>query len=55
MALQARVRRFEAQTKIHIDADAYKQWLTRTGGRQPRLVSEQMVAEEAAAMVSRDP
>lgn len=52
VALRARIRRFEEQTKIRVDADTYKQWLAETGGRQPRLVPEQMVAEEAAAMVS---
>ncbi|KAI0004803.1 hypothetical protein F4779DRAFT_60225 [Xylariaceae sp. FL0662B] len=45
-ALQARIQRFEQQTKIKIDADAYKQWLVDTNQHQPSIVSEQTIAVE---------
>ncbi|KAI0381684.1 hypothetical protein F5Y04DRAFT_280764 [Hypomontagnella monticulosa] len=46
-ALQARIQRFEQQTKIKIDSDAYKQWLSQNSRQQPRIISEQIVAIEA--------
>ncbi|KAI4868158.1 hypothetical protein F4820DRAFT_151187 [Hypoxylon rubiginosum] len=47
IALQTRIRRFEHQTQIKVDGDAYKQWLAQTSHSAPRLVSEQAVALEA--------
>ncbi|KAK7752258.1 hypothetical protein SLS62_005792 [Diatrype stigma] len=53
IALQARVRRFEEQTKVQVDAGSYAQWLTQTNGQPPRIVAEQTVVQEA--MVVPDP
>ncbi|KAI1125707.1 hypothetical protein F5Y10DRAFT_224879 [Nemania abortiva] len=46
IALQMRIDRFAERIKIQIDKDAYKQWLSETGNRQPRLISEQNLAQE---------
>ncbi|KAI1382796.1 uncharacterized protein F4822DRAFT_435172 [Hypoxylon trugodes] len=46
IALGARVHRFEQQTKIKVDGDEYKQWLSRNNIQQPRFVSEEAVAIE---------
>ncbi|KAI8956929.1 hypothetical protein F5Y11DRAFT_121556 [Daldinia sp. FL1419] len=47
IALQTRIQRFEQQTQIRVDGDAYKQWLTQNSRQPPRVVSEQAVAVEA--------
>ncbi|KAI1381135.1 hypothetical protein F4677DRAFT_117853 [Hypoxylon crocopeplum] len=49
-ALQARIQRFEQQTQIKIDGDAYAQWLAHNNQQPPRIISEHIVAEEAIAM-----
>ncbi|KAI1800855.1 hypothetical protein F4811DRAFT_556451 [Daldinia bambusicola] len=53
IALQTRIQRFEQQTQIKIDGDAYKQWLSQGNRQQPRVVSEEAVAVEA--MTKSDP
>lgn len=55
IALQTRIRRFEHQTQIKVDGDAYKQWLAQTSHSAPRLVSEQAVALEAMTVVRLGP
>ncbi|KAI2468417.1 hypothetical protein F4781DRAFT_269657 [Annulohypoxylon bovei var. microspora] len=45
-ALQARIQRFEQQTRIEIDSDAYRQWLAQTNSQPPRIISEEAVAVE---------
>ena len=50
-ALQARIQRFEQQTKIKIDSDTYKQWLSQNSRQPPRIISEQIVAIEAMTTV----
>ncbi|OTA97244.1 hypothetical protein M434DRAFT_392193 [Hypoxylon sp. CO27-5] len=45
-ALKARIQRFEQQTQINVDSDAYKQWLSQTNTQPPRIVSEQTIAAE---------
>ncbi|OTB10468.1 hypothetical protein K445DRAFT_322981 [Daldinia sp. EC12] len=47
IALQTRIQRFEQQTQIKIDGDAYKQWLAQGNRHYPRVVSEEAVAVEA--------
>ncbi|XXG97974.1 hypothetical protein Hte_004290 [Hypoxylon texense] len=47
IALQTRIQRFEHQTQIKVDGDAYKQWLVQTSHSAPRIVSEKAVALEA--------
>ncbi|RYP89385.1 hypothetical protein DL770_004447 [Monosporascus sp. CRB-9-2] len=49
-ALQARIRRFEEQTKVRVDADSYRQWQIQTNALSPRLVPEETVIEEAMAV-----
>ncbi|KAI1135332.1 hypothetical protein F5Y05DRAFT_416319 [Hypoxylon sp. FL0543] len=49
-ALRARIQRFEQQTQISIDSDAYKQWLSQTNSQPPRIVSEQTIAAEVMAV-----
>ncbi|KAI0457178.1 hypothetical protein F5B21DRAFT_501558 [Xylaria acuta] len=46
IALQMRIDRFAERIKIQIDKDAYKQWLSKTGNLQPRLFSDQNLAQE---------
>ncbi|KAI0837261.1 hypothetical protein F5Y06DRAFT_85357 [Hypoxylon sp. FL0890] len=45
-ALRARIQRFEQQTQINIESDAYKQWLSQTNLQPPRIISEQTIAME---------
>ncbi|KAI1654225.1 hypothetical protein F4813DRAFT_392967 [Daldinia decipiens] len=47
IALQTRIQRFEQQTKIKVDGDAYNQWLSQSSLQSPSVVSEQAVAVEA--------
>ncbi|KAI1770510.1 hypothetical protein F4818DRAFT_257903 [Hypoxylon cercidicola] len=54
VALQTRIRRFEHQTQIKVDGDAYKQWLVQTNHSAPRIVSEQAVALEAITVPNPD-
>ncbi|KAI0484216.1 hypothetical protein GGR56DRAFT_14510 [Xylariaceae sp. FL0804] len=49
-ALQTRILRFEQQTKIKVDAGAYKQWLVENNSSQPRIISEQTIASEAMSV-----
>ncbi|KAI0467833.1 hypothetical protein F4859DRAFT_226476 [Xylaria cf. heliscus] len=51
MALQMRIDRFAERIKIQIDKDAYKQWLSKTGNIQPRLFSDQNLAQEVEGNV----
>ncbi|KAI0432271.1 hypothetical protein F5Y09DRAFT_339776 [Xylaria sp. FL1042] len=46
IALQARIDRFAERVKIQIDKDAYNQWLSESGSPQPRLFSDQVLAQE---------
>ncbi|KAI1364502.1 hypothetical protein F5Y08DRAFT_210270 [Xylaria arbuscula] len=52
LALQTRIERFAERIKIQIDKDAYKQWLSKSGSRQPRLFTDQALAQEAEGNVS---
>ncbi|KAI1637465.1 hypothetical protein F4809DRAFT_604538 [Biscogniauxia mediterranea] len=52
-ALQARVARFQQQTKIEVNAEAYKQWLSQNNQSPPSLVSQQTLTVEA--MTTPDP
>ncbi|KAI1813809.1 hypothetical protein GGS20DRAFT_551584 [Poronia punctata] len=49
VALQMRIDRFSERIKIQIDKDAYKKWLVETKSQQPKLFSDQTLAQEAAA------
>ncbi|KAI3320719.1 hypothetical protein HD806DRAFT_505951 [Xylariaceae sp. AK1471] len=51
VALQLRIDRFAERIKIQIDKDAYKQWLAETGTLQPRLFSDQNLAQEVVGRV----
>ncbi|KAI0392683.1 hypothetical protein F5Y17DRAFT_343829 [Xylariaceae sp. FL0594] len=51
VALQLRVERFAERIKISIDKEAYQQWLADTGGKPPRLFSDQHLAQEIAAQI----
>ncbi|KAI0415165.1 hypothetical protein F5X98DRAFT_232270 [Xylaria grammica] len=51
IALQMRIDRFAERIKIQIDKDAYKQWLSESGSRQPRLFSDQSLAQEIEGKV----
>ncbi|KAI1489797.1 hypothetical protein F5X96DRAFT_639057 [Biscogniauxia mediterranea] len=46
-ALQARVARFQQQTRIEVNAEAYKQWLSQNNQNPPSLVSQQTLTVEA--------
>ncbi|KAI0596089.1 hypothetical protein F4775DRAFT_566454 [Biscogniauxia sp. FL1348] len=52
-ALQARIARFQQQTSIQVNAEAYKQWLSQNNQKQPSLVSQQTITVEA--MTTPDP
>ncbi|KAI1644237.1 uncharacterized protein F4817DRAFT_360908 [Daldinia loculata] len=47
IALRTRIQRFEQQTQIKVDGDAYNQWLAQSSHQPPSVVSEQAVAVEA--------
>ncbi|KAI1117564.1 hypothetical protein F5Y14DRAFT_354073 [Nemania sp. NC0429] len=51
-ALQMRIERFAERINIHIDKQAYKQWLGETRSQQPRLFSDQNLAQEVMSKVS---
>ncbi|KAI8944732.1 hypothetical protein F4801DRAFT_173002 [Xylaria longipes] len=51
IALQMRIDRFAERIKIQIDKDAYKQWLSTTGNLQPRIFSDQNLAQEVEGKV----
>ncbi|KAI0809712.1 hypothetical protein GGR55DRAFT_162033 [Xylaria sp. FL0064] len=46
IALQARIDRFAERVKIQIDKDAYQKWLSESENLQPRLFSDQVLAQE---------
>lgn len=46
-----RIDRFAERIKIQIDKDAYKQWLSGSGNIQPRLFSDQSLAQEVIGEV----
>ncbi|KAI1506209.1 hypothetical protein F5X99DRAFT_365912 [Biscogniauxia marginata] len=52
-ALQTRIARFQQQTKIEVDGEAYKQWLSQNNQKQPSIISHQTIAAEA--MTTPDP
>lgn len=52
IALQMRINRFAERVNIHIDKQAYEQWLAETRSQQPRLFSDQHLAQEVEAKVS---
>ncbi|KAI1196476.1 hypothetical protein F5X97DRAFT_208838 [Nemania serpens] len=52
VALQLRIDRFAERVNIQIDKQAYKQWLAETGSRQPRLFSDQNLAQEVVTKVA---
>ncbi|KAI1275854.1 hypothetical protein F5Y07DRAFT_160273 [Xylaria sp. FL0933] len=51
IALQARIDRFAERVKIQIDKDAYQKWLSESGNLQPRLFSDQVLAQEVEGKV----
>ncbi|TGJ80109.1 hypothetical protein E0Z10_g8654 [Xylaria hypoxylon] len=51
IALQMRIDRFAERIKIQIDKDAYKQWVSESGNLQPRLFSDQDLAQEIEGKV----
>lgn len=51
IALQLRIDRFAERVNIQIDKQAYKQWLAETRGQQPRLFSDQNLAQEVVGKV----
>ncbi|KAI0534525.1 hypothetical protein GGR58DRAFT_51180 [Xylaria digitata] len=51
VALQMRIDRFAERIKIQIDKDAYKKWLSESGNLQPRLFSDQNLAQEIEGQV----
>ncbi|GAP85603.1 hypothetical protein SAMD00023353_1301350 [Rosellinia necatrix] len=51
IALQMRIERFAERIKIRIDKEAYAQWLSETGNLQPRLFSDQNLAQEVEGKV----
>ncbi|KAI0911402.1 hypothetical protein F4823DRAFT_310876 [Ustulina deusta] len=51
IALQLRIDRFAERIKIQIDKDTYKQWLSESGTLQPRLFSDQNLAQEVEGKV----
>lgn len=51
IALQMRINRFAERVNIHIDKQAYEQWLAETRSQQPRLFSDQHLAQEVEAKV----
>ncbi|OTB04559.1 hypothetical protein M426DRAFT_152571 [Hypoxylon sp. CI-4A] len=53
-ALQNRIQRFEQQTQIKVDGDAYKEWLAQNNQQPPRIVHEQSLAMEAISVPNPD-
>ncbi|KAI0508314.1 hypothetical protein F5B22DRAFT_650169 [Xylaria bambusicola] len=51
IALQTRIERFAERIKVQIEKDAYKQWLSKSGNLQPRIFSNQTLAQEAEGNV----
>ncbi|KAI5919008.1 hypothetical protein F4810DRAFT_689806 [Camillea tinctor] len=46
-ALQTRIVRFQQQTKIEVNAEAYKQWLSQNNQKPPSIISQQTITVEA--------
>ncbi|KAF2967993.1 hypothetical protein GQX73_g5559 [Xylaria multiplex] len=51
IALQMRIDRFAERIKIQIDKDTYKKWLSESGNLQPKLFSDQNLAQEIEGQV----